>query len=219
MRLAVHGEAIAFQPLDQVHLPQRAMQIELVAVQARDQDPQLALAARVRQSRVAHVVVEVDVAHLAHQRQAHGEQRRLDEFQVPRRRDRVRLAHVLDELLEVVRRGVVGQGEFEQPAHVHGGVARLERKPSGIDWRNLAHRLPAADYARSGARASACRTLPANPSARFALTRAGCGAEARRQRAYARCGAGRTYEDAAGPQDDCGGACAAGPGGRVRSAA
>jgi hypothetical protein len=47
--LAVHREAVSFEPLDQMHLPQRPMEIELMAVQPRDEDPQLALPARVRQ--------------------------------------------------------------------------------------------------------------------------------------------------------------------------
>ena len=144
MHLAVEGEAVSFQPLDQVHLPQRAVQVELVAVQARDEDSQLALAARMRQRGVAHVVLEIDIVNFAHQGNARSEQGTLDQFQVPGRRDRVRLAHALQLLPQVVGRRVIGQRELEQAAHVHGRVARLQREPCGIEWGNLLHRPSSA---------------------------------------------------------------------------
>ncbi len=61
VHLAVDREAVTFQALDQVDLPQRPVEVELVAVQARDQDAQLALTPGMRQRRVADVIVEIDV--------------------------------------------------------------------------------------------------------------------------------------------------------------
>ena len=116
------------------------MEVELMAVQARDQDPELALPTRMRKRRVADVVVEVDVALLAHQRQAVSDQRSLDQPQVPRRRDLLRRAHALELALQVIRRRVRGERELEQPADVHRRVARLERKPSQVQWGYLLER-------------------------------------------------------------------------------
>ena len=103
--LAVHREAVAFEALDQVDLPQRPVEVELVAVQSRDEHAELALAARVRECGVAHVVVEVDVVDLAHQRQARADERRLEELQVPGRWHRALRAHAREQRPAGSRRG------------------------------------------------------------------------------------------------------------------
>ncbi len=109
------------------------MQVELVAVQPRDEDAELALTPRFGQSGVAHVVVEVDVIVLAHQRQPWTDHRSLDQLQVPGTRDRVLGAHALELLAQVVGRCVGWIGELEQAADVHRGVATLEDQPGRVD--------------------------------------------------------------------------------------
>src|SRR5664279_5183787 len=89
---------------------------------------------------MAHVVIEIDVPRLAHERYARTDERSLYEFEVPGRRDRARLSHPLKLLFEVVRWRILWQRELEQPADVHRGIARLEREPDGIQWGNLPHR-------------------------------------------------------------------------------
>ena len=137
--LAVHRETVAFEPLDQVHLPERAVQVELVAVQPRDQDAELALAARVWQRRMAHVVIEIDVVDLAHDREPRTDEGRLDQLQVPGRRNRLGRAHPREQVLEVAGRSVVGLRELEQAAHVHRRVPRLDREPGRIHRRQATH--------------------------------------------------------------------------------
>ena len=61
MHLEVHRDAPALEALDQMHLPRRAVEIDFVAVEARDEDAELALVARRGEGRAAHVVVEVEV--------------------------------------------------------------------------------------------------------------------------------------------------------------
>ena len=100
--LHVDREAVALEPLDQVNLPEGPVQVELVAVQAGDEDAELALSARVRQGRVADVVVEVDVALLAHERRLRAQERGLRQAQVPWRRDALGVPHAVELLLQVV---------------------------------------------------------------------------------------------------------------------
>ena len=95
MHLRVDREAISFQPLDQVHLPQRTVEVELVAVQTRHEHAELALAAGARQRRVAHVEVKVDVLDRLQQRQARAHQWGFERLEVPGRRQRARRAHAL----------------------------------------------------------------------------------------------------------------------------
>ncbi len=137
--LAVHREAVAFQTLDQVDLPERPVEVQLVAVQPRDEDAELALSAGVWQRRVPNVVIQVHVVDLLHDGQPRADQRRLQELQVPGRRHRLRRAHPREQVLQVAGRSVRRLGELEQAADVHRRVARLDRKPGGIDRRDAAH--------------------------------------------------------------------------------
>ena len=133
VHLDVDREAVLLESLDQVQLPQWAVQVELVAVQPRDEDAELALATRFRQCRVAHVVVEIEVVVLPHERQPGADDGPFDQLQIPGTRDRVLGAHALELLAQVVGRRVGRIGELEQPTDVHGRVAALENQPGRID--------------------------------------------------------------------------------------
>ena len=134
VHLHVHREAVALEALDQVDLPERPVQVELVAVQSRDEDPELALAAGMGQGGVADVVVEIDVLDLAHHRQPRADQRpAVDDPQVPGWGDRPLLAHSRQRHREEVGAGVGRLRELEQPADVHRGVAGLQQQPGRVE--------------------------------------------------------------------------------------
>ena len=130
--LRVKRKAVVFEALDEVQLPQRTVHVELVAVQARDEDPELSLAARSGERGMAHVVVEIDVSHGLQKRQALAQQRDLERLEIPRLGQRADRAHAREFTLEVVGGSVVRTREFEQAAHVHWRLARLQQKPRSI---------------------------------------------------------------------------------------
>ena len=61
MDLEVEREAPPFEALDDVDLPRRAGEVELIAVQPRDEDAEFALIARAGERGAADVVVEVEI--------------------------------------------------------------------------------------------------------------------------------------------------------------
>ena len=61
MQLAVQSKAPALQAFDQVDLPQRAVEVHRVRMQARNEDAQLALAAGIGQCRMPQVILQVDL--------------------------------------------------------------------------------------------------------------------------------------------------------------
>src|SRR5256885_16407875 len=97
---------------------------------------------------MADVVVEVDVANLAHEGQTRTQKRPLDESEVPRRRDRLGRAPAIELFFEVVGRCVRGKRELEQSADMHRRVARLEHEPCGVDWGYRPHSRFAAALLR-----------------------------------------------------------------------
>ncbi|MFN8601799.1 MAG: hypothetical protein U0842_15130 [Candidatus Binatia bacterium] len=64
--LVTIGEATAFETLDHPELPERLAAIELLRHQPSRETLQAALVARRRQVRVAHVVVQVELASSTH---------------------------------------------------------------------------------------------------------------------------------------------------------
>jgi hypothetical protein len=81
---------------------------------------------------MADVVVEVDVAALAHHRDPRSRQRRVHQLEIPRWRDPPSGTHAPELLAEKVVGSVIGKRELVQPADVHRRVARLERKPDRV---------------------------------------------------------------------------------------
>ena len=61
MHLEVDSETVFLKALDYVVLPQRAIEVHRIAVQSRDQHAEFTLSARVRQRRVPHVVLQIEV--------------------------------------------------------------------------------------------------------------------------------------------------------------
>ena len=136
MDLQIDREAVVFQALDDVDLPERSMQVQRVPMQTRDEHTELALATGVRQGGVANVQVQVDLADGLHQRQALTDQRCAHKFQVPGLWQRARGTHPIDLDFQVVGPGIGRACEFHQPADMHRRVAGLEQQPRCVHGRD-----------------------------------------------------------------------------------
>jgi hypothetical protein len=154
VHLEVEREAPVSEALDEVHLPRRPVEVDGVAVQARDQDAQLALPAGARQSRAAHVVLGVEVGVLHPGLQRAGQQLREAQLEVPRVRDggvALDLVHQLHQ--EVLARTLGHRRELQQRAHVHHRLARLggeEREVQGSEALLVWHARIVRGSARAG---------------------------------------------------------------------
>ena len=128
VRLGDQREAAALEPLHEPRLPQRLGAVQTLGVDARGQRPQLLLRARLRQRRVAHVVLEVEVAIVDPDRPA-GLQRRERELMAVAR-DEVQPRPDLGEEVVVGRSGAF---EDQHRSDVHVAVGPLLRQERGVD--------------------------------------------------------------------------------------
>ena len=122
--LEVEREAPPFEALDDVDLPRRAGEVELIAVQPRDEDAEFALIARAGERGAADVVVEVEI--VVGNPAVHGAvlQTWMGELAVPWRDD-VLPACLVDELAQVIGRRILRRGERQEPCDVHLRTRRL----------------------------------------------------------------------------------------------
>jgi hypothetical protein len=135
--LEVDRDPPALEPFDEVHLPGGTVEVEWVAVEARDENAELALVAGRRQGGAAHVVLEVEGLVLDPALQRAREKVRVAELEVPRRVDRRLAPQFVHELPLEVARPVLGRRERHERADVHHGFARLAREEGaieGVQW-------------------------------------------------------------------------------------
>ena len=118
MHLGVEREPTTLEPLDDVELPRRPGEVELMAVQPRDQNAELALVARTGQRGATHVVVEVEVLVLDPRLERVAQQERVGQLHVPRSLDRF-LARLVEDVAQVGRSRVGRWRERHQRGHVH----------------------------------------------------------------------------------------------------
>ena len=137
--LREHRRAVRSEPVDQVHLPERARAVERPRDDARHLLGELLVVARRRERQLAHVEVEVEVGVVDPVRVVEPE-RHLGEPPAQRRQQRQALGdqvvHRLERQLAVRARGGVEDG---QPADVPALARGLERQELGVDARELSH--------------------------------------------------------------------------------
>jgi hypothetical protein len=138
MHLHVEREAVVFEPFNDVRLPQRAVEVHRVRVQARDQHAELALAAGLGQRGMAQVVVEVDVLGLDPGRHHRFELGR-GELEVERPREARHSTQVLEQTLQEITRGTLGQGENGHAGDLHRRIDRVDVKPGRIQGLECLH--------------------------------------------------------------------------------
>src|SRR6185436_17422811 len=137
----------ALEALDQVHLPRRAVEVDVVAVQPRDQDAELALVAGRRQRRPPHVVLEIDAPVLDPRLQRVAQEVRRAEPQVPRRVHRDAGADLVHQRAHVVPRRVARRRERHHARDVHHHLARLSVQEHRVARRQvLAAHVPMLPY-------------------------------------------------------------------------
>ena len=125
--LQVEREAAAFETLDDVDLPRRAGQIEVIAVQPRDQDAEFAFVAWAGQCGAPDVVVEVEVVVDDPAVQGAVLQTWMGQLAVPRRDDLLP-AGLVDESAQVIGRRTLGRRERQQPSrHAFSSSASRRR--------------------------------------------------------------------------------------------
>ena len=132
VQLDIDREPVAFQPLDEMRLPRRVAKIQWMTVQARGQFAEFALAAGIRQRRVAEVILDVD---LVEQLPFRGDVTQSARAQpmIPGRVGLGEAVIVLDDSSRQILRRVIGHPERQQAAHLHGRVFRFDVQPGRID--------------------------------------------------------------------------------------
>src|SRR5262249_19654577 len=120
------------EPFDKVKLPRGPMEIDLVAVETRDQNPELALVARARESRAADMIVDVGRRVFDPRLQRARQEIRVAELQVPRRARLALLLQFVAERAEHVAPTSRGRRKEDERPHVHERLARLRRQKYAI---------------------------------------------------------------------------------------
>ena len=124
MRLGQHREAPARETFDQPQLPQRPAAVERLGEHAAGETLQLALAARARQRRVAHVVAQLEVGIVDPHRAALAE--RNERQPLPVAGDEVQSR--LDRLEQlVVGGGCAGEHRDARDVHVRGIALQMQK--------------------------------------------------------------------------------------------
>ena len=125
MRLGEDREAVAVEPLDEPHLPQRPVAAQVVGEDTARQHLQLVLRARRRQRRVADVVAQVEALVVDPARPRLCERDLRDALPVARHQAQARLDVGQEQL---VRRRLPGEDQRGRDVHVRGRVLQVQER-------------------------------------------------------------------------------------------
>ncbi len=156
MDLEVDREPVALEPLDEVHLPGGAVEIDRVAVEAGDQDAELPLPAGRGESRAPHVVLEVERCVRNPRLEGAREEIRVAELQVPRGLHGRVAPQLLHEPAVEVARAFGRRREGHERTDVHHRFAALAGEEASIERVEGAARR-ARGHSREDTRASRLR--------------------------------------------------------------
>jgi hypothetical protein len=162
VHLGDHREAVVLEPVDEPHLPERAVTIELLRHDATGQPLEAPDVAGHGQARMAHVIVEVEpgVVDPHRMREERHPRELLAKPRVPLQRAFRHRADALDVDAAVLR----AQGlrvEDADRADVHVDVGVLEGEKSGVQSRQPLVMLVGHGRGKTTKRARLPRTLPA----------------------------------------------------------
>ena len=145
--LGVGGEAAVGQAFDDIGLPQRAVAVHQVAVQARDHRQQFADAPRMRQGQVAQVVVELELPVFLPVPQPHAQYRPL----VERRQRHQVAAPVGDQAADVMWPRALGWRVDVEAGHMHRLAACFHPQEDGVGGAECFHAVFPLGWGRATA--------------------------------------------------------------------